>query len=124
MTENLLFAGSVIIFGWGVAHIFPVANIIKDFRSISRDHKRLIAMEWIAEGLSLCFIGLLVFIITLTGRIDNSISELVIYACAGFLIVLAVLSAFTGARTKILPMKICPFVKTIVVLLFIFALNS
>lgn len=40
--------------------------------------------------------------------------------CAGFLVVVAVLSFFTGARTSVIPMKICPFVKlSAALLLFI-----
>jgi hypothetical protein len=34
------------------------------------------------------------------------------------LVILAELSFFTGARTSIVPMKICPFVKLSVALLF------
>jgi hypothetical protein len=34
------------------------------------------------------------------------------------LIVMAILTGFTGARTSIVPIKICPFVKTVVAILF------
>ena len=34
------------------------------------------------------------------------------------LVVMAVLSQMTGARTAILPMRLCPYVKTAVAILF------
>jgi hypothetical protein len=35
------------------------------------------------------------------------------------LVVMAVLTALTGARTKIIPIKICPFVKLAVAVMFV-----
>jgi len=35
------------------------------------------------------------------------------------LLVMAVLTALTGARTSAVPYRICPFIKTIVAILFI-----
>jgi hypothetical protein len=37
---------------------------------------------------------------------------------AAMLLVLAAVSAFTGARTSVLPMKLCPVVKSSVALAF------
>ncbi len=45
-------------------------------------------------------------------------APLVYRTSAGMLVVLAVLSQLTGARTAILPMKLCPYVKTAVAILF------
>jgi hypothetical protein len=61
----MLYASSTIIILWGIAHIaIPTKDIIKGFGPISMENKRILAMEWIMEGLTLCFIGLLVFLIT------------------------------------------------------------
>jgi hypothetical protein len=71
-------------------------------------------MDWVAEGLTLIFIGLLVFFVTLIAGPVVVVARAVYRLCFGMLVVLAVLSFFTGARTSIVPMKICPFVKLLV----------
>ena len=119
MNEMLLYAGSTVIFLWGIGHLAPTKSIVADFGTISADNKRIITMEWIAEGLTLCFIGVLVFVVTLVGGPDNHVSEFVNWMSASMLVVLAIVSSFTGARTSILPMKLCPFIKTAVAIAFI-----
>ncbi len=113
----LLYAGSIIITLWGVSHIVPTRSIARGFGEISIDNKLTITMEWIAEGLTLCFIGLLVFFVTLLSGPDIYASVIVYWLCIIMLLTLAVLSFFTGARTSVVPMKICPFVKMGVALL-------
>ncbi len=114
-----LYVGSGVIFLWGVGHIMPTRSVVKDFGEISKDNKLIITMEWIAEGLTLCFIGLLVVIATIFGGPENGVTHIVIRASAVMLVVLAFLSSATGARTSILPMKLCPYVKTGTALLFL-----
>ena len=114
----MLIAGSIIIMLWGIAHLVPTKNIIKGFGEISEDNKKIITMEWIAEGLTLIFLGLIVFMLKMTGRHDPIICTVIINLAAGMLLVLALLSLFTGAKTKILPMKLCPIVKFIVAILY------
>lgn len=116
----LLYTGSIIITLWGISHIIPTKSIVSGFGDISLDNRRTITMEWIAEGLTLCFIGLLVFFVTLLAVPGNYASVIVYWACIIMLIVLAILSFFTGARTSVVPMKICPFVKlSVAILLFL-----
>ena len=120
MANNiLLYVGSAIIVIWGIAHIVPTKSVVKGFGSISQDNRRIITMEWIAEGLTLCFIGLLVLFITLTAGSQNPVSLNVYRACALMLVIMAVLTGVTGARTSIVPIKICPFVKLAVAVLFV-----
>ena len=76
-------------------------------------------MEWIAEGLALCFIGALVFIVNIWGGTDVKAPLIVYRACAGMLIVMALLTLFTGARTPLVPIKICPAVKTVIAVMII-----
>ena len=114
----LLYIGSTVIFIWGLAHILATKSVVTGFGSISNDNKRIITMDWIAEGLTFWFIGLLVFLITILAGSQNSVSIIVYRASAVMLIVMAVLSLFTGARTSIIPMKICPLIKTVVAILF------
>ena len=119
LNEVLLYTGSGLIVIWGVAHLIPTKAIVKGFRSISEDNKRIISMESIAEGITLIFLGVLVLLVTIIGSYQNTVSRVVFWACAIMLIVMAMLTALTGARTSILPYKICPFVKMAVAILFI-----
>jgi hypothetical protein len=119
MNDILLYIGSAVITVWGIAHIVPTRNVVNGFGTISEDNRRIITMEWVAEGLALCFIGLLVLFVTILGDSQNDASLIVYRASAGMLIVMAIWTALTGARTSIIPIRICPFVKTIVAVLFI-----
>lgn len=104
---------------WGIAHIIPTKNIIQGFGDIQRDNKLIITMEWIAEGLFLIFIGLLNFIILYFANWQSREATIVYILSIVFLLVLSLISLFTGARTKIIPIKICPIVKSLCALLII-----
>jgi hypothetical protein len=93
--------------------------VVKDFGEISIDNKRIITMTWIAEGLTLCFIGILVVLVTVFGGLENEVTHIVIRASAVMLIVTSFVSSATGARTPIFPMKLCPRIKAGVSLLFV-----
>lgn len=118
ISDILLYAGSIIITLWGVAHIVPTKSVTNGFGPISEDNKRIITMEWIAEGLTLCFIGLTVLFITILEGSQNQVSIIVYRASAAMLIVMAGLTLLTGARASVVPIKICPVVKTTVAILF------
>ncbi len=122
MTRDiLLYVGSAGIALWGVGHLVPTKSIVSGFGPIPEDSKRIITMEWIAEGLTLCFVGLLAGFLTLSGYSSSPVALAVYRACAAMLLVMAGLSLLTGARTSILPMKACPSVKTTVAGLFLLA---
>ncbi|MBU1319756.1 MAG: hypothetical protein KKG33_07140 [candidate division Zixibacteria bacterium] len=116
--EILLYIGSTIIILWGIGHLVPTKSIVRGFGELSGDNRKIITMEWIAEGYTLCFIGVLVMILSLTFGTDNPAAILAYRLCGLMLIVLAALSMFTGARTSILPMKLCPAVKMAAAILF------
>ena len=118
MSQVLLYAGSAIIIIWGIAHLVPTGSIVRGFGAISEDNKKIIAMESIAEGLTLIFIGVLVLLMAVLAS-QSGVAAIVYLAGAAMLIVMAVLTLFTGARTSILPYKICPAVKTVVAVLFV-----
>jgi hypothetical protein len=119
INEVLLYIGSIVSILWGIAHLAPTKSIVKGFGEISADNRRILTMEWLAEGFTLIFIGLLVLFITALYDYSNAVSILVYRVSAGMLVLMAVLTALTGARTKIIPIKICPFVKLSVAILFI-----
>ena len=109
MQTIVLYAGSAVLILWGIAHIaIPTRGIVKSFGAISIDNKRILLMEWIMEGLLLIFIGTLVVAVTWFAGFEHSASAVVYRSASVMLAVMASLSAFTGARTSILPMKLCP----------------
>jgi hypothetical protein len=118
LSSILLLLGSMITIGWGIAHIIPTKQVVAGFGDISRESRLIITMEWIGEGLTLCFIGLLVLIITLMGFSGDQAGLIVIWLAASMLIVMAILTFFTGAKTSITPIKICPFVIILAAVLF------
>ena len=117
--DVILYVGSALITVWGIAHIVPTKSVVNGFGAISQENKRIITMEWIAEGLTLCFIGLLVLFVTIFKESQNQVSNIVYWASAAMLLVMAVLTSLTGARTSIVPIKICPAVKIAVAILFV-----
>jgi len=117
----LLYVGSAIALLWGIAHIIPTKSVVKGFGEISDDNKKIITMEWVSEGMTLCFIGLLVLLVTVVVGSQNPVSILVYRISAGMLIIMALWTLITGARTAVIPIKVCPLVKTAVAILFIVA---
>ena len=118
INDILLYIGSIVIILWGIAHIIPTKSVVNGYGAISEDNKRIITMEWAAEGLTLCFIGVLVLLVTIWGGAQNPVSVIVFRISAAMLVIMAVWTLLTGARTSIIPIKICPFVKTAVAVLF------
>ena len=117
-SDIMLYVGSIVITAWGVAHILPTKSVVTSFGQISEDNKLIITMEWIAEGLTLSFIGLLVLFISIFVGSQNPGSLIVYRLSAVMLVIMAGLTLLTGARTSIVPIKICPLVKATVAILF------
>lgn len=107
----LLYLGAFFTFAWGVAHLFPTNSVVNGFGEISQDNKRIIVMEWIAEGVCLIFIGLSVAAVT---YVDSStiVSKVIYWICFIELNVLSILSLFTGFKVNFLPFKLCPVIFT------------
>jgi hypothetical protein len=113
LTSILLYVGAAIPFIWGLAHILKTRAIVDGFAPLTPDNRQIITQEWVAEGLALCFIGLLVLIVAVWGE-RGGISSLIVYRGAALmLIVMAVLTALTGARIPLVPFKACPLILTV-----------
>ena len=108
MNEILFYLGSVLPVVWGVAHLFPTQSVVRDFGEISLDNRRIITMEWIVEGVALIFIGVLVAVVTVMDY-QHPVSMVVYLLSAVTLIVLAIISLFTGFKVNFFPYKLCPF---------------
>ena len=109
----LLYAASATITLWGIAHLFPTNKVVRGFGPISQANRRILTMAWVSEALALCFVGVLVALATW----QQAGSVVLCRACAAFLVVLAGLTLFTGGRTAVLPIKLCPMVKLAAALL-------
>ncbi len=109
MPHILLYAASVITAAWGIAHVLATKGVVAGFGELTTDNRRIITMEWIVEGVALVSIGTLVAAVTVVERTGPAASAA--YAVAiGTLVVLAVVSVFTGFRIAFLPFRLCPFV--------------
>lgn len=108
----LVLIGAILTMVWGITHLFPTKNVVKNFGEISEDNKNIITMEWIIEGMSLIFIGLLVLLITLLGGIDNGVVIYVNVISSIMLFSLAVVSLLTGFKVNFIVFKLCPVIFT------------
>lgn len=119
MKELMVYAGSAIVFLWGVGHLIPTRSIVSGFGNLGLENRRILTMEWVTEGLTLCFIGVLAALVVLVDGLMFPVGRVVVRAAAVMLFIMAGLTALTGARTPIGPMKACPAVKSIVGALYI-----
>jgi hypothetical protein len=112
MTQTiLLYMGAALPALWGIAHLFPTRSVVRGFGEITLDNRRIITMEWIIEGVSLVFIGLLVAVVTFIDPLSD-VSKAVYGLSVGGLAVLAGVSVFTGYRINFIPFRLCPFIFT------------
>ena len=109
MQTVFFFLSGALTIIWGIAHLFPTKNVVKNFGDISTDNKRIITMEWIIEGISLVFIGVLTILIVITDSHSN-LSRYIYMTFIVMLVTLSIVSFFTGFRVKFLPYKICPVI--------------
>jgi hypothetical protein len=115
----LLYSGSILILLWGIAHLIPTKGIVKGFEDTSTDNKKIISMEWINAGIGMCFVGLLALLITAFGNINSKEADLVYLSSSTVLFIFAVVTFLTGAKTAVVPIKICPFVNLVASFLII-----
>jgi lysylphosphatidylglycerol synthetase-like protein (DUF2156 family) len=110
--KMLIYLGGVLTIIWGIAHIFPLYNVVMGFGNISLDNIRIIQMEWLTEAFSLIFIGLLIIVITTIGDQESKAVKSVYILTFIMLIALSVLSLFTGFKIDFIPYKLCPLIFT------------
>ena len=111
MQSILLYIGAGLTVIWGISHLIPTKGVVSEFGDISEENRHIITMEWIVEGISLIFIGALVAVVTMID--PNAVVSQAVYILTTIgLLVLAVVSLFTGFKVKFLPFKLCPFILT------------
>jgi hypothetical protein len=109
----LILIGGFLTATWGIAHLFPTKNVVKGFGEISVDNTRIITMEWMNEGFTLIFIGLLVIAVALIGGMNSKVSKSVWLLSFIMLETMSVLSLFTGFKIDFLPYQLCPVIFTV-----------
>ncbi len=121
VSDLLLYAGSALIIVWGVAHIVPTRSIVEGFGELTEENRSIITMEWVAEGLSLAFIGFLVLLITIFHGPQDPVSASVYRISGVMLLIMAAWTGLTAGRKSVTFFRICPVVKTIGAVLFFVA---
>ena len=109
MNQIVLLVAAGITGLWGIAHLFATRGAVADFGDMSVDHRRIITVEWIAEGVALISTAAFVAV---AAAIDplSSVSSAVFAVAIGTLVTLASVSVFTGFRVPFLPYRLCPFI--------------
>jgi hypothetical protein len=110
--DALGYAAGLMLIAWGVMHLVPTREVADSFAAISLANRRILVMEWIAEGLTHAAVGGLVILVAALEGAFGSTAQLVYRVLAAFLVVLACMTALTGSRTPVVWFKICPFVLT------------
>ena len=109
MNPVLLYIASAVTCVWGIAHLFATRGVVKGFGALSADNRRIITMEWIVEGVAL--ISTAAFVAAATAIDPGAAVSSAVYAVAlGTLVVLAVVSLFTGFKVAFLPFRLCPVI--------------
>ena len=105
--QVLAYIAAALIAVWGIAHAVPTKRVVAGFVPITADNRRILTQEWLAESLTMWGMAALVVAVTAT-TVDTQVTAIVYRVVAGLLVALAVLTAFTGARTPIVWFKVCP----------------
>lgn len=108
----VLYLGAALTTLWGISHLIPTRGVVAGFGEISDDNRHIITMEWIVEGVSLIFIGVLVAVVTAIDARANVATAVYVVVAVG-LLVLALVSLFTGFKVNFLPFKLCPVILTL-----------
>ena len=99
--QAFLYTGAILVVFWGIAHLFPTKGVVEGFGDISPDSKRIITMEWIIEGVTLIFIGLMVASVTATDY-TSPVSKNVCRITFLMLNTLSIISLKTGFKINFL----------------------
>jgi hypothetical protein len=108
----LVYLAGLMLIAWGGMHLPPTTKVADSFGTISLASRRILVMEWVAEGLTHITVGALVILVAALEGSDGSTAHLAYRVLAAFLVTLAGLTALTGSRTPGIWFQICPFVLT------------
>ena len=109
MNQVVLYVASAMTGLWGVAHLFATTGVVAGFGDLTADNRRIITMEWIVEGIAL--ISTAAFVAVAAAISPQAAVASAVYAVAtATLVVLALVSLFTGFKVAFLPFRLCPVI--------------
>ena len=109
MNPVLLYIAAAMTCVWGIAHLFATKGVVAGFGDLSADNRQIITMEWIVEGVAL--ISTAAFVAAATAVQPGAAVSSAVYSVAiGTLVLLAMVSLFTGFKVAFLPFRLCPVV--------------
>jgi hypothetical protein len=107
MNAIVLYVAAALTGLWGLAHLFATRGVVAGFGQLSPENRLIITMEWIVEGVALISTAAFVVVATVNPSAGSSATYMV---ATGTLVVLTVVSLFTGFKVAFLPFRLCPFV--------------
>ncbi|MGW4325120.1 hypothetical protein ACWEKR_04435 [Nocardia sp. NPDC004573] len=120
MEEVLAYVAAGLVGLWGVAHAIPTRAVVAGFGGISADNRRVLVQEWLAEAVTMWSFATLVIVVSAAGG-GTSAAHWTYRVTAAALLALAVLTTFTGARTRVVWFRICPVLLTTAAVLLLVA---
>ena len=120
--EFLLYTGSILIIFWGIAHLIPSKSMLKVIRELSGDNNKIVMMEWIVEGISIIFIGMLVIIVTYITGTEKVGSRIVFLSSGTMLLILTLWSLSKISKKSAKTMKACLVIKSAVAFMYIYSI--
>ncbi len=111
MAEVLAYLAAALVGLWGVSHAIPTRQVVASFEPTTADNHRIIVQEWLAEAFTMWGIAALVIAVTAVADGGNA-RDWVYRVVAALLVALAVLTALTGARTRVIWFRVCPVLLT------------
>lgn len=107
MAEVLAYVAAALVGLWGVSHVIPTRQIVAGFEPTAIDNHRIIVQEWLAEAFTMWGLAALVITVTVVQG-GGDVRSWAYRIVAVLLVALAVLTALTGARTRVIWFKVCP----------------
>jgi hypothetical protein len=111
MRDALAYIAAGLVGMWGVSHAIPTRAVVAGYGQISVDNRRVLVQEWLAEAVTMWSFAALLVAVTAVGG-GSSVADWTYRVIAAALLVLAVLTTLTGARTGVIWFKICPVLLT------------
>jgi hypothetical protein len=104
VSTTLACASAVLVATWGLVHTLATPRVVAGFHALSSDDQRIFLQEWLVEALAMW--GTAAFVLAAIAAGVRPIGA-VEGVAAGVLVALSVLTALTGARTRVIWFKIC-----------------
>ena len=118
MNLAMLYLGAALAALWGIIHLVSTGSIVNRFGDISADNERILTMSWMADGIALVTIGVLVGVVAYIDT-ASSVAGAVFLVSAVGLLVLALVSFSTGFKVNELPFKLCSVIRVVSALLIL-----